>query len=670
MRRLRQTAFWALLLAAGLALHLSCYPALMRLVVAPELDYTRHQFKVFHFDLLSLGVQPFFEDHSSGEFQSRRNFSTLRALAGWRVTKAGKYLIQLTCDDFGRVALDGKTVLTQEKGLDAGRVSWLAIRLEPGIHLLDLELTNWTGHGHMELLARAPGEEGLRPLGPDDLVYINLSNINVWVKACDWARSLGWLLFGWGLLACLWTLLPLAQREGLAQWWRRSMAGAVDLCHQHLFLASLLVMALGYFIYYSLGIGRFTLQIRVDGFSWYAFLPAYISWLDPTMASLLDPAKFHGYMPWDAQSMGVPHNTLFAMPTGYHINQCPIGVSLLMLPFFLVGHYLAVLLHQQADGFSFYYQYVSGLAALFYTALGLCFLKKYLDPRYPPATVLMTLACLLLGTNLYNYAVSDVAMSHAYAFFLISAFLWRLERWNQEPRRANSLWLGVVVGLLALTRTQDLSVLLLLPLGGLWAERGLGQQMKCLWSRRLDLALLAATGLAVFSPQLLVWKISTGQWFFNSLSLQTHQPAVDLLSPHLWLVLLSVQRGVITWFPLILTALAGLLVAPGQLRRRLWPPLLITAGMLYAFSCFWDPTFGFAYGLRVLVDFLPLLALPMAAFWQWVGQRRRWVRRSLMLAGQSLLAVNLSHVHAFWTGELSGHAEAVNLETLYMLWAG
>jgi hypothetical protein len=62
---------------------------------------------------------------------------------------------------------------------------------------------------------------------------------------------------------------------------------------------------------------------------------------------------------------------------GETVNKTFSGIAVLMLPFFLIAHVLA-LLFGEADGYSMIYQYAIGFSAYFYLLLGLLSLKNLL----------------------------------------------------------------------------------------------------------------------------------------------------------------------------------------------------------------------------------------------------------------------------------------------------
>ena len=134
------------------------------------------------------------------------------------------------------------------------------------------------------------------------------------------------------------------------------------------------------------------------------------------------------------------------------LNLHPIGTAILMAPFFLVADLLTAWSNLPRDGFSLYYQHGAALGAIAYFLLGLAILRRMLQRQFGDGVVLVTLICLTWGTNLFHYAVFDGTFSHAYAFFLVCAWMWLVEAWWEQPTPWRSVGIGAVAALLILVR--------------------------------------------------------------------------------------------------------------------------------------------------------------------------------------------------------------------------
>ena len=382
--------------------------------------------------------------------------------------------------------------------------------------------------------------------------------------------------------------------------------------------AAMLCLA-GYVFVYATG--RANPPVRSDGFSYYVYLPSWFLYGDSSLGAVARDCCGGEFDPITA---------IIRWPdTGRWVNAHPIGVAILQSPFFLIGHGLTKWSNLSPDGFTFYYQHAAGLAGVWWTLAGLFVLSHVLARRFSDSVTAATLAALLLGTGLYHYATYDSSYSHAYSFFLLTAFLFLTDWWHKDrpgpPRRAvlPSILLGLVAGLIVLTRHTNAIFLLVFPLYGVADWSTLRARIAQLAAHWRELAVMVVAGSMVLAPQLAIYYEATGRVFVSSYgSLSFH-----FMSPQLWGVLFSVQKGLFFWSPLLVAAFCGFIVGD----RRKLPFLAATAVVFvidtYLIASWWDWQFGASYGHRGFIDVLPLLAFGLAAFFEWsaAGATRRAV---------------------------------------------
>src|SRR5262245_14545079 len=163
-------------------------------------------------------------------------------------------------------------------------------------------------------------------------------------------------------------------------------------------------------------------------------------------------------------------------------NPHPIGVAVMLVPFFGAAHVLTTWSNLPPDGFSLYYQHAAGLGGLCAFVLGVMALCRFLLRYFTSGVVLATLVTIILGTNLFHYATFDSTFSHAFSFLLITLLLDLTDRWWQNPTWATSLWLSIVAAFVFLTRHPNIVFWCVIPL---WDWRRV-------WSRRYLLAAMLA----------------------------------------------------------------------------------------------------------------------------------------------------------------------------------
>jgi hypothetical protein len=384
--------------------------------------------------------------------------------------------------------------------------------------------------------------------------------------------------------------------------------------------------------------------IHSDANGYYVYLPALFLDHDLTMRRTArrsfggDPSYIPG-VEWRRTAVPAGH-------PGQHrpLDQFGVGEAVLIAPFFAVGHGLAILTGERRDGFSWPYQYAAQAAGLVYVLLGLFLTALVLQRWFASRTVLITLVALAFGAAVFQYATYDAVYSHAYSFFLVALVVrLTLSVW-EWPRFANAVPLGAALGLVGLVRMTNLVVLLFCALVGIERPRDLPARARAI-VRRYDL--VAAGGAAfvlTLLPQFAYWYRIMDTPFVNP---YVHSAGhLDLLHPHLVGVLFSVRKGLFFWTPLLLLAVAGLPL----LRRR--APAVFVPSVVYLVAVTWLVAswsvwwYGASFGMRALVDAMPVFALGLAAL---VDAARGVVARRAVGAAVALTTVLAVHgMLAYW----------------------
>jgi hypothetical protein len=308
----------------------------------------------------------------------------------------------------------------------------------------------------------------------------------------------------------------------------------------------------------------------------------------------------------------------------------PYGTALLQAPFWGVAQWLG----PDKSGFSLAVRKAIDVAGVTYFVVGLVLLFATLRRHFSGPAVLLTLALLVWGTNLWYYAIIETGMSHVYSFFAFALLLWLVSRGStagagQPPR---SWWevLAIAGALALISVLRPINVVLALPLL-LWPASpaaGWPQQLRKLADWRTAVALAVAM-FVFWLPQLLYYKYARGSYFVYSYGQEGFPYA---LSPRLAEVWFAPNNGAFLYNPLlVLVLLPGLWL----LRRRSgwWSGLaaLVWLAASYLYAAWWAYTLGCGYAGRGFVELYPVLAWPLAALAENILVRRRWLVAGLCM---------------------------------------
>jgi len=416
----------------------------------------------------------------------------------------------------------------------------------------------------------------------------------------------------------------------------RAPTGSISWATEHFVAITGAIALTAFVVIYAIPIFD-TLPIRSDGYSYYVYLPSWFIHHDLTLEAVAADCCGGNYSGF----------TLITRwpETGHWLNVHPIGVALLVLPFFVAAHLLTLWSNLTPDGFSEYYQYAAGLAGLTYMLAGLALLRRVLLRHFRTGIVLATLVTITFGTNLFHYGTADAMFSHAFAFFTIAALIECAERWWQEPTARRAAALGAASGLVVLVRHTNGLFLLLIPLFGVEHVRDIRVVTHLLWERRASIAVTVAAFIAVLLPQLLLYRLATTHWLVSSytgLGL-----GFNFTSPHIVQVLFSTEKGLFFWTPVLLLAAAGFATPVGIARRVRIAALVALAIDTYLIASFSDWQFAGSYGHRAFTDALAIFALFLASFFEWAARRRR-VRRAVAVATTLAVALSVVQMIQYW----------------------
>lgn len=383
-----------------------------------------------------------------------------------------------------------------------------------------------------------------------------------------------------------------------------------------------------------------------DVFGYYLYLPSFFLYDDPHLRDLSWVNQLIEQYKTTATFYQAVH-----LENGDWVMRYPIGPALLNSPFYFLADMLAEPMGYTRDGFSTPYQTAWTLGALFYACIGLVFSRKVLRFYFSEKTVAAVLIILTLGTNLIQMATYGNPLAHIFLFGLYALAIHEVAQWKEKIGLWSALRFGFFAGLIAITRPNEI-VILLLPM--LWPlHKGIAGALEYYVSNLKAIAALAAGLVLGGLPQVLYWKWASGQWLFYSY--QDPGVGFDFLSPHITEFLFSFRKGWFIYTPLMLLAMLGFPLLYKQQRQLFWPILGYFVLNLYitaSWSNWWYA--GGSYSSRSLVSSYLLMAIPMGYSLNWLAQKAKAIRLGVMVLIVLLCALNLFQFWQFQAKVLDG----------------
>lgn len=373
-----------------------------------------------------------------------------------------------------------------------------------------------------------------------------------------------------------------------------------------------------------------------DSWGYYAYLPAVFIHQDlPTMDDSEEARK--EYFQNGRQSLGKLEN-------GKYLNQYTCGVSILNLPAFGIAHFFAKVTNYSADGFDLPYRFMIVWSGLLYALGGLFFLRRFLLYHFRDGVVAATIFSIGIGTNFYFTAVFQGAMAHGYLFFLVALLLYLTQRWEISGNQKLIFLISFVVGLISLIRPNDILVILI-PF--LFANRSFSFFKK----EPIYLFFAAILFLLPIVPQLMYWKIITGNWISYSYGEQ----GFDFSNPHLWEGIFGYKNSLLVYTPIMIFSIAGFMIGFYQKNRISLISFLIVFIHLYIIYSWWCWNYINGFGSRPMVDVYPILAFPMAMFFKYCLKNKmiKWGTATLILffCGLNIFQTHQNFIKVLWPEE-------------------
>lgn len=303
--------------------------------------------------------------------------------------------------------------------------------------------------------------------------------------------------------------------------------------------------------------------------------------------------------------------TLVQKSTGRPGSVYPIGYSLVAMPFLLAGYAVDALRGQGDGGYGRFAVLGFSLTNVFLAGCGLIALFTFLvragksfgiGNRLPIIALLVCFA-IFFGTNVGFYTFSP--MSHIATFFWASLFLawwWEIQSGTSAARWAV---LGIMGGMLSISRWQDVCYLGAPLLLDLLERRYSSDRAAWLRSR----AAYAVAAVVCWVPQVLEWKSIFGHY----LTIPQGAGFFEFPPVHVAQVLFSSHCGWFFWTPITLLGICGLVYGGMRISRFYWPLLVVFALELLVLGSLRISWSGHdSFGARYLTSSVPLAAFGLA----------------------------------------------------------
>ena len=303
------------------------------------------------------------------------------------------------------------------------------------------------------------------------------------------------------------------------------------------------------------------------------------------------------------------------------------GMSLFYLPFFLIADLFS---KSNATGYEPIYAWSIHIGCVLYVLIGLAYCRKILLYWFSEKIIAIVLLIIFFGSNLFCYTLINSELAHSVLFFLISTFIYHVVKWHISKKINSYLVFCFVLGLITIIRPTEICIGIFPLLIGIITLSSFKEK----WERFVDLKYWFFIGIILFFiplfPQLLYWKLQSGQWLFFSYG---SSEGFFWTEPKLFNVLFSYRKGWLVYSPLMALSLFGFVQLFKKNKELFWGVLIYFVINLYLISAWWDWAFGGSFGMRALVQVYATLIIPSAYSIQWMNENVKQIwKKSLVFA--------------------------------------
>ncbi len=297
--------------------------------------------------------------------------------------------------------------------------------------------------------------------------------------------------------------------------------------------------------------------------------------------------------------------------TGYVFNNWQIGLSVLFLPFFLIGHLWAITLNAfgypvALDGYSFPYLMSTALASQTYLFVGLLLVYQ-INRRFISQGVALSSALLTwLASPMIYYSFIRQRMAHAAEFFVSALFIWVWIDNRDSSDKWKHAMMGSILGLLGVIRITALGIGILYVVDQLW--KVIKEREKKFSFE--NLSYFVVFWFFTFSLQFLTWyKIEGYPLPVHNLSVNKDYSggySLKLFFDNFVDFTIGFQWGILWSSPIILIGVFGLILGRNLISFR--APILMTV-LAYFFLIIYVLNTLASYQYRYLSPIYPLISL-------------------------------------------------------------
>ena len=373
-----------------------------------------------------------------------------------------------------------------------------------------------------------------------------------------------------------------------------------------------------------------------DGMGYYMYLPSFCIYHDPLHINYLPDNR--AVPAFILQDVKARESSSVRSGKGYAVNQYTYGVAFMEMPFFLLAHWYELARGLPANGYSETYSWAIKVSAILYALLGLLLVYKILCNYVNKTQSLITVALIFLGTNLFWFTLCQAGMSHVPLFFLYALLIYLTIEFHKRPVPLLFITAGFAAGLITIIRPTDIICVLIPLVYNVYNRESFKNKLAFISGNFKGVLLFGIAFVIPVIPQLIYWKALTGNFIFYSYGSQSF----DWTHPKIIEGVFSYKNGWLPYSMIMIYSLAGLFLYR-SIKPWAWCAWLLLPVYIYIIYSWYCYNYINGLGSRPMIHLYSLLAIPFAAFLQYIAERRLIARSCFWVICVFFISVNICY---------------------------
>jgi len=374
-----------------------------------------------------------------------------------------------------------------------------------------------------------------------------------------------------------------------------------------------------------------------DVFGYYLYLPCLFIYND---LGLNDISVIHNII--EQYSSSATFYQAVQLPSGDWVMRYQMGMAILYSPAFFIGHLVALIGGYTTDGFSSPYQYSVFIENIIVTIIGIFIMRKLLLKFFNEKVTAIVLIILVIGTNFFyhNAFYGANAMNHNYLFTLYALLIWITIKWHETYKFKYIIFLGLVIGIITLSRPPEIICVLIPVLWGIKNKAGFLEKLELIKQKKYQIITCALIILFIGFLQLFYYKLYTGKFIFYSYGGNAGE-GFEFLNPYIFSFTFSFRKGWLLYTPILIFSIIGFYFLYKRNKFIFFSLFLFFIVNIYivsSWSTWWG---GETFSQKNVIQSYAILAFPLGYFITYMNERKKYIKAIFYIIFCLLIILNL-----------------------------